>query len=131
MIALRKEFDAFSRRTDAKIGLLKEIVERIQKGEEIDVEGLLGAGNKEREQEWEEGMLLTSQLLTLLLMLATTVIKEIERDDEAWEQSRNKKSKANQQAEDSVPTKPQISIVEIGSHLNKSEPKAKPPSGFY
>lgn len=57
MIALRKESDAFSRRTEAKIGLLKEIVERIQNGEEIDVEGLLGTGDEKREQEWEEGEL--------------------------------------------------------------------------
>jgi hypothetical protein len=55
MIALRNEFTAFSRRADAKIGLLKEIIERIQNGEEVDVEGLLGTGDKEREREWEEG----------------------------------------------------------------------------
>jgi hypothetical protein len=55
MIALRNEFAAFSRRADAKIGLLKEITERIQNGEEVDVEGLLGTGDKEREREWEEG----------------------------------------------------------------------------
>jgi hypothetical protein len=55
MIALRNDFAAFSRRADAKIGLLKEIIERIKKGEEVDVEGLLGTGDKEREKEWEEG----------------------------------------------------------------------------
>jgi hypothetical protein len=55
MIALRNEFATFSRRADAKIGLLREIIERIQKGEEVDVEGLLGTGDKKREQEWEEG----------------------------------------------------------------------------
>jgi hypothetical protein len=56
MIALRNEFAAFSRRADAKIGLLKEIIGRIQKGEEVDVEGLLGTGDAKREKEWEEGM---------------------------------------------------------------------------
>jgi hypothetical protein len=55
MIALRNEFTAFSRRADAKIGLLKEVIARIQNGEEVDVEGLLGTGDKEREREWEEG----------------------------------------------------------------------------
>jgi hypothetical protein len=48
MIALRNEFAAFSRRADAKIGLLKEVIERIQNGEEVDVEGLLGTGDKKR-----------------------------------------------------------------------------------
>ena len=57
MIALRNEFAAFSRRADAKIGLLKEIIGRIQKGEDVDVEGLLGTGDAKREQEWEEGIL--------------------------------------------------------------------------
>ena len=56
MIALRNNFAAFSRRADAKIGLLREIIERVQRGEEVDVEGLLGTGDKQREREWEEGM---------------------------------------------------------------------------
>jgi hypothetical protein len=56
MIALRNEFAAFSRRADAKIGLLKEVIERIQKGEDVDVEGLLGTGDAKREREWEEGI---------------------------------------------------------------------------
>ncbi|RDL40625.1 uncharacterized protein BP5553_00604 [Venustampulla echinocandica] len=41
MIALRNEFAAFSRRADAKISLLNEIIERIKNGEDVDVEGLL------------------------------------------------------------------------------------------
>lgn len=57
MIALRNESAAFTRRADAKIGLLKEIIERIQKGEDVDVEGLLGSGDKAMEKEWEEGRL--------------------------------------------------------------------------
>lgn len=56
MIALRNTAYAFSRRADAKIGLLKEIVQRIQDGETVDVEGLLGTGDAKRETEWEEGM---------------------------------------------------------------------------
>jgi hypothetical protein len=55
MIALRNEHAAFTRRADAKIGLLKEIIERVKNGEEVDVEGLLGTGDGLREQEWEEG----------------------------------------------------------------------------
>lgn len=55
MIALRNEFTASTRRADARIGLLKEIIERIQNGEEVDVEGLLGTGNPQREEEWEQG----------------------------------------------------------------------------
>jgi hypothetical protein len=55
MIALRNSFATFSRRADAKIDLLREIIERVQKGEEVDIEGLLGTGDPEKEKEWEEG----------------------------------------------------------------------------
>ena len=56
MIALKNTHAAFERRASAKIGLLREVIERIQKGEEVDVEGLLGTGDAKREKEWEEGM---------------------------------------------------------------------------
>lgn len=55
MIALRNEYTAFSRRADAKIGLLKDVIERVQRGEDVDVKGLLGTGNPEKERAWEEG----------------------------------------------------------------------------
>jgi hypothetical protein len=56
MIALRNGFAAFERRADAKIGLLKEVIEKIQNGEKVDVSGLLGKGNHKQEEEWEQGM---------------------------------------------------------------------------
>ena len=56
MIALRHEYTAFSRKADAKIGLLKEVIERIQRGEDVDVAGLLGTGDEVKEKEWEDGM---------------------------------------------------------------------------
>jgi hypothetical protein len=56
MITLRNEFSTFSRRADARIDLLKEIIERVQKGEDVDVDGLLGTGDPNKEKEWEEGL---------------------------------------------------------------------------
>lgn len=55
MIALRNGFAAFSRQTDNKIALLKEVLQRVQNGEKVDVERLLGTGDEEHEREWEEG----------------------------------------------------------------------------
>ncbi|MCJ1391213.1 hypothetical protein MMC18_004075 [Xylographa bjoerkii] len=75
MIALRNEFTNFSRKADAKIGLLKEVLERVQRGEDVDVEGLLGTGVEEKEREWEE------------------VLREIEQDEQLWETKANKKAK--------------------------------------
>lgn len=114
MIALRNEFAAFSRRADAKIGLLREIIERIQKGEEVDVEGLLGTGDKKMEQEWEE------------------VLQEIEKEDQEWEQSRKTKPKQGRNLEASEAS-PQIQAEPIvpKAPVTKGDSKTKAPSGFY
>ena len=55
MITLRNDFTIFSRKADAKISLLKEVLERVHRGEDVDVKGLLGTGNEDQEKEWEEG----------------------------------------------------------------------------
>jgi len=56
LIALRNHTLNYSRKAEAKIALLREVIDRVQKGEDVDVEGLLGTGNPEQEREWEEGM---------------------------------------------------------------------------
>ena len=75
MIALRHEYTSFSRKADAKIGLLKEVIGRVQRGEEVDIEGLLGTGDKEKEREWEDGrfstriMIHNSKLVAFILSM--------------------------------------------------------------
>lgn len=56
MIALRRDFNTFTRRAETRIGVLREVVEKLQRGEEVDVEKALGTGDAEREKEWEEGL---------------------------------------------------------------------------
>ena len=63
MIALKKNFANFNRKTDSKIALLREAIERVRNGEEVDVERLLGSGDPEEEQEWAAGI----SLLRLIL----------------------------------------------------------------
>ena len=55
MIALRNDFTNFSRKADSKIALLKETIERVQKGEDVDIEAALGTGDPVMEKEWEDG----------------------------------------------------------------------------
>lgn len=55
MISLRKNFEAYMRRSEVRIGLLREVVDKLQKGEQVDVEKVLGTGDAEREAEWEQG----------------------------------------------------------------------------
>lgn len=55
---LKQERAHAARRADAKIGVLKEVLGRVQRGEEVDVEGVLGSGDAVREGEWDEGTFL-------------------------------------------------------------------------
>ena len=64
LITLRKDFTNFSRKADAQIALLQEVLERVQKGEHVDVEALLGTGDEEREQEWAKGEFAISKLVS-------------------------------------------------------------------
>ena len=52
MMWLKQERAVETRRAEARIGVLREVVRRVQSGEDVDVEGLLGAGREETEREW-------------------------------------------------------------------------------
>jgi hypothetical protein len=131
MISLRNEFTAFSRRADAKIALLKEIIGRIQNGEEVDVEGLLGTGDAQREKEWEEGNSSLSVIKEQSLIMCTIVLQEIEQEDQAWEQSRKSKPKHGRNLEEAnAPTKA-VGSTEAHAQSEEAKPKTKPPVGFY
>ncbi|KAF2440802.1 hypothetical protein P171DRAFT_109037 [Karstenula rhodostoma CBS 690.94] len=49
---LKQERALTTRRAEAKMGILREVVERVQRGEDVDVEGILGTGVEGREKEW-------------------------------------------------------------------------------
>lgn len=55
LLTLKNSYTTYSRSVDAKIKLLKDVIERIQRGEKVDVEKLLGTGDETKEQEWEDG----------------------------------------------------------------------------
>lgn len=46
----------FSRKTEAKLTVLREVLQRVKNGEDFDVEKMLGTGNPQQEKEWEEMM---------------------------------------------------------------------------
>lgn len=54
MIALRNSFNRYMRQSTARIGKLREVVEKIQNGEQVDVEKILGTGDPKQEADWEE-----------------------------------------------------------------------------
>lgn len=49
---LKQERAVETRRAEARVGVLREVVRKVQSGEDVDVEGLLGAGREETEKEW-------------------------------------------------------------------------------
>ncbi|KAI0603201.1 hypothetical protein F4775DRAFT_17814 [Biscogniauxia sp. FL1348] len=103
VITLKTEFATFARRADVRIDVLREVVEKLQDGEDVDVEKALGTRDPEREKAWEE------------------IIKEIEREDAA-----KHARKANEMAT-SAKTGPQ------SEDTTKFEPETRkvPYSNFY
>ncbi|KAJ4391743.1 hypothetical protein N0V93_005363 [Gnomoniopsis smithogilvyi] len=90
MISLRNRFDAHTRRSEVRIGLLREVVEKLRDGEDVDVENVLGSGDPEKEAIWEE------------------VMNEIEKDAAVRNQKNQDKSKT---PASSRPTAKTITVV--------------------
>lgn len=82
MISLRKNFEAIMRRSDVRIALLREVVEKIQNGETVDVERLLGSGDPDKEAGWEDGKSIGCGWVWVLDILALTGACSLERDRE-------------------------------------------------
>lgn len=51
---LKRDREHYTRKAEAKIGVLREVIEKVQRGEEVDVEKVLGTGDKTLEKEWED-----------------------------------------------------------------------------
>ncbi|KAF2274589.1 uncharacterized protein EI97DRAFT_353780, partial [Westerdykella ornata] len=51
---LKRERNHYMRRAEAKMDVLREVIEKVQNGEDVDVEKELGTGNAQAEQEWKE-----------------------------------------------------------------------------
>ena len=130
MLALRNDYTAYTRSTDAKIQLLREVIERVQRGEKVDVEKLLGTGDAAKEREWEEGMPISLSVNIYAICLSytdyyVTVLREIEQEDSLWHnKSATQSDKAQQeqrhQAEVSASKEP---VIPAEGGTNKEPPK--------
>jgi hypothetical protein len=100
-IALKKSFETFTRQSDVRIGLLREVIGKLQKGEKVDVEKVLGTGDAQKEVEWQQGRS-QGQIRTRpkdKTDSTVVVIEELEKEDAA-------RSQKKKQAELSPPSKP-------------------------
>ncbi|KAK5171766.1 uncharacterized protein LTR77_003402 [Saxophila tyrrhenica] len=76
ILALRNDMLKYTRQTEAKLGLLREVVQKVKNGEEVDVRKALGTGDEQTEREWEE------------------MVKELEETDtviEGWKRKAEKR----------------------------------------
>lgn len=55
MIALKNDLRNFSRKADVNIELLQDVIDRVWKGEKVNVGKLLGSGDEDKERQWEKG----------------------------------------------------------------------------
>ncbi|KAI0816267.1 hypothetical protein GGR55DRAFT_227828 [Xylaria sp. FL0064] len=94
MIALKRDFATFMRRAEVRIGLLREVVEKLQRGEEVDVEKALGTSDVEKEKEWEE------------------VLREIERDDILRNAKKTPKGKTASSTPTATEPKPESTSIQ-------------------
>ncbi len=85
MLTLRHEHASFNRKADQKIALLKEVLEKVQRGEDVDVEKVLGSGDEEQEQEWSDGTLPANTFkVSDNSSRNSIVIQNIEEEDHLW-----------------------------------------------
>lgn len=68
MLTLRNEYSTSSRKVEEKLALLKEVLEKVQRGENVDVENILGTGDRKQEEQWADGELSTAILRIRMLV---------------------------------------------------------------
>jgi hypothetical protein len=102
IIGVQNEYNTFMRKAELKIAKLREVIEKLHKGEEVDVEKALGTGDETQELEWEEAL------------------REIENEDRMWQSNkqRRREAKAKQEAEE-----------QEASPINDSSDKLDEPTG--
>lgn len=115
-LVLRRDIADFTRRADAKIALLREVLEKVQKGEAVEVERILGTGRQEDEKEWEEAL------------------KEIEEEDRTWQSRKRRKASAAEAARTTAPTGSTLGndSKDVTTRVDEIVPQDKRgPVGFY
>ncbi|KAJ6444734.1 v-type h+-transporting atpase 16kda proteolipid subunit [Purpureocillium lavendulum] len=108
MIALRKQTEHYARQSSNRIAQLREVVQRIQNGEDVDVEKVLGTGDPQREADWEESACWPRYYRRAREAdLLATVLKAIENDEASRKpQKQEKQPQPDLQQPNASPAKP-------------------------
>lgn len=122
MIGLQKDFESHMRKMDAKLELLKRVIESIQKGEEVDVEKMLGTGDLQKEREWEESnKLLVHSTFGEMAADLNLVLKEIEAEDSLWHARGNTVQRRKSKSKDSTNVDPSPEEAEASNEAKYSQ----------
>lgn len=125
IISVKNDHTTFSRKAELQIEKLREVIRKLQAGEEVDVEKVLGTGVPEEEDAWEQAL------------------KELENEERIWTQSRAKKRQEREarerqreqeerEREDASPVNPQVGSVQMTNvaGIDRSKPSFSAP-GFF
>ena len=110
ILQLKNDHVSFSRRSDLQLEKLREVVRKLQAGEEVDVEKVLGTGVPEEEEAWEEAL------------------RELQEEERVWTQSkrqkRERKRLEKEQAAQDAREREDASPVRTATHDASTEPVA-------
>ncbi|KAJ5176502.1 uncharacterized protein N7482_002379 [Penicillium canariense] len=106
LLTLKNGYASYSRSADAKIELLKEVIERVQKGEKVDVEKILGTGDEAQELEWED------------------VLRQIEQEDAQWHSKQKAEKESKQSARE--PEKKESAVPDTAGADGDGKKKTQP-----
>ncbi|KEF59539.1 uncharacterized protein A1O9_04383 [Exophiala aquamarina CBS 119918] len=121
IMGIQTDFNTYMRKADLKLNKLREVVEKLQKGEPVDVEKALGTGDEIQEQEWEDAL------------------QELMDEERVWQNNRKKAREESerlaQEERDANPLNTSIykdqaaTTIDIPSASSPTGPRPSP--GFY
>lgn len=119
ILTLKNERQQHNRLADIKLRQLREVVERLENGEDVDVEKMLGTGDEAAELEWEQAL------------------RELESEERLWQNNRSKrraeKEKLKAQEAEAAHEQSINKIVAHDAAEDSTLTPIKPPTapGFY
>ncbi|KAI5801164.1 hypothetical protein EDC01DRAFT_726610 [Geopyxis carbonaria] len=79
LLTLKQEHAAYMRGANAHLDTLREVIEKLSRGEKVDVAAALGTGDERAELEWE------------------AVVKELEKEDLEWREKLEAKKRGQEE----------------------------------
>lgn len=118
IIGVQTDFDEYMRKADLKLNKLRQVVQRLQKGEAVDVETALGTGDEIQEQEWEDAL------------------RELVEEDRVWQNNKKKAREENErlarEEQDANPLNRAVIVEQEAAIETAPSPTTPHPSpGFY